>query len=127
MFILAEYCCSHFYHGWHLYERNRNDGSRNDDPWDWWGWLRGELQQRHVRDLCVEIGYDAPAVTRHGQELAEWFAATFPNGLEVEVTCHTYRLVAIVAKRPRSRRRHVVRTIRGAAMAQRRFDSLSDE
>ncbi|WP_455387604.1 hypothetical protein [Petrachloros mirabilis] len=122
-YLIAEYCCSQFYHGWHLYQRDRNDGSRNDDPWDWWGWLRGDFRHQEIYDLLVSAGYDPPKPKWHSQELAEWFAANLPNGLEVENGETGYRLIQIVDRRPRQRRR-CVRTIRGAAMSQAAFDKL---
>ena len=123
VFILAEYCAADFYTGWWLYERDHNDGKPNDR--DGWGWMRdGGLysNQQKVNELCCRIGYEPPAVRRHGQGFAEWFAATFPNGLRVRASdeCDDYELVEIVKRRPRQRR-GVIRTIRGAAAADDRL------
>ena len=118
-FCLAEYCAADFYMGWWLYERETNDGHRNSDGE--WGWLRADTQRQRLHDLCGRMGCEPPAVTRHGQAFAEWFAETFPHGLWVRVNEDTqphYELIDIVSKRPRQRR-GVVRTIRGAASADR--------
>lgn len=119
MYLVAEYCSASFYMGWWLYERDTNDGKRNADGE--WGWLRRSdswSQQGRIRDLLCSMGYAPPACRDHSQALAEWFAATFPNGLRVEreETGGCYRLVEIVKSRPKQRR-HSIRTIRGAALA----------
>lgn len=117
MYLLAEYCTAEIYAGWHLYARQYNDGQRNPG-WDRWGWLCGDHLRDRVRRLCVSMGHDPPATGRHSQDLAEWFAATFPNGLRVkEEEYGVYRLVEILETRP-PQRRGVVRTIAGAARSE---------
>lgn len=86
-YIIPEYCSHAIYHGWHLYERDRPDGSRNDDG-DW-GWFQGSLSLMRVRALCASIGHDdMPLVTyKTGsgkyQSFVDEFAARFPLGLRV--------------------------------------------
>jgi len=116
-FCLAEYCNADFYTGWWLYERETNDGQRNSDGW---GWLRDQSSKEKLHALCRRMGHEPPPVTRYSQKFAEWFAATFPNGLRVRVnedTAERYELIDIIKRRPRQRR-GVIRTIRGAERAE---------
>ena len=133
-YCLAEYCAGDFYMGWWLYERETNDGRRsrtNDDPW---GWMRGDsLQRTCLWELCRGMGCQPPPLGSRSQAFAEWFAATFPNGLRVRVVEEyqyegqsRYELIDIVKKRPRQRS-GVVRTIRGAAMADRARKERNDQ
>ena len=118
-FCLAEYCNADFYMGWWLYERETNDGHRNSDG-SRWGWLRDESSRNKLHSLCQRMGHEPPPVTRHSQAFAEWFAATFPNGLRVRVNedaAEHYELIEIVKRRPRQRR-GAIRTIRGAERAE---------
>ncbi len=121
-FCLAEYCNADFYMGWWLYKRETNDGHRNSDGW---GWLRDQHTREKLHALCLRMGYQPPLVTRHSQTFAEWFAATFPNGLRVRVNedgRERYELIEIVKRRPRQRR-GVIRTIRGAGQAEKQTDT----
>jgi len=80
-FILPEFCegsYEGFFRGWHLYLRQRTDGSRNDDG-DW-GWIRHPSDCFYLQSFLIAIG--APRF-HAGYELTGWFAATFPKGLEV--------------------------------------------
>ena len=118
-FCFAEYCSHQFFSGWWLYERETNDGQPNADGY--WGWLQdrdSSSPQQKLNDLCRRMGHDPPLLTRYTQKFAEWFAATFPNGLQVVKKNWKYELVEVVAKRPRQRRGGI-RTIKGAAMADR--------
>ena len=133
-FCLAEYCAGPFYMGWWLYERQTNDGRPNRDdvyPADGtsggWGWMRGGCpRQQELHDLCVRMGHKPPLVERYRrQNFAEWFAATFPNGLRVRVhnghlhVPERYELLEIMTSRPRQQP-GCIRTIRGAARAKQR-------
>ena len=86
--IIAEYCDADLFTGWHLYERDRYDGSPNEDG-DW-GWLRrGNLRLRfeiaqlfpllpqpvNVRDTFDEIEWH--------NRFVEAFAANYPEGVRV--------------------------------------------
>lgn len=121
-YLLAEYNpCSLFY-GWHLYERQTNDG-RPNDGYDHWGWMRYTdpwSPQAKAQALCRRLGYDSPAVEGRSHHFAEWFARTFPNGILVRLVDseERYELIELPTSRPRQRR-GVIRTIRGAAMADR--------
>jgi hypothetical protein len=87
VYILPEFCHHDFFNGWHLYERERADGSRNSDGE--WGWLQGPLSCGRVRELCVLMGYaDMPEVHyRYGsgeyRKFVDEFARRFPLGLRV--------------------------------------------
>lgn len=120
MFILAEYCRGPFYDGWWLYERDTNDGRPNAEYglYGGWGWLRDDFSERRVCALVRRMGCAPPAVVRHTQDFAEWFAARFPNGLGVRVLEYGYDLEHVVERRPKQRRRNI-RTICGAAMSDR--------
>jgi len=60
VYILPEFCDHAFYHGWHLYERERADGTRNSDG----EWGCG-LSLYRVRQLCIQIGHvDMPELDR---------------------------------------------------------------
>ena len=48
-YLLAEECRGEFFTGWHLYLRDRPDGSRNDHPYNPWGWLRDEFARAPAR------------------------------------------------------------------------------
>lgn len=83
-FLLPEYCEGGFgigiYKGWHLYLRQRRDGTPNDDH-DW-GWIQYTETCFWLHRLLKTI--DAPPMlSRHSYEIAEWFAKVFPQGLEV--------------------------------------------
>ncbi len=120
-FIIAEYCAAQFYTGWWLYERDHNDGTQNDRGFGGWGWMRdgsSYSKQQDVNDLCRRMGHEPPAVTRHSQDFAKWFASTFPNGLRVHIVDDGYELLEIIKRWPRQRR-GVIRTIKGAAAARR--------
>lgn len=124
-YCLAEYCRGPFYAGWWLYERETNDGRPNNTGFPHWGWLNAAdpwSPQQKLRDLTVWMGHDPPPVARHRQAFAEWFAATFPNGLLVTVSESVeedrYSLIEILASRP-PQKCGVIRTIRGAALADR--------
>lgn len=119
-FIVAEYCAGPFYAGWWLYERENNAGSPGSDRFRPWGtWLQSEFQRRHLVALLAEMGEHPPEDRRYSQGLAEWFAGRFPNGLSVEIDPYfRYRLLKVCSSRPRQRR-GVIRTLRGAAMADR--------
>lgn len=115
MYILAEYCRGPFYMGWWLYLRESNDGRRNRDGE--WGWLRDEFDRRKVRDLCVSMGREPPEVTRHDQDLAEWFAGAFPAGLSVAIDEYRrYANARVVPVLPKQRR-GVIRTVRGGRLS----------
>ncbi len=116
MYLVAEYCASDFFMGWWLYLRETNDGRPNRGRE--WGWLRDSRSRKPARRLCTELGGDPPEDSRYSQGFAEWFAATYPNGLRVEMQEWRYKLAEICARRPRERR-HAVRTIRGAELADR--------
>lgn len=108
--LLAEYCEGPFHMGWWLYERDRNDGSQNDG-FDAWGWLAKRFDgDQPVWDLCVQMGHRPPSPQRNSDDFAEWFAATFTNGLLVEACAGGYSLVEVLASRPRQRR-YVIRTV----------------
>lgn len=87
-FIRAEYCDADLYTGWHLYARDRNDSSPNDDG-DW-GWLRrGDMSTRSLAKLLPSL----PQLTVFGDTFAEieWhnrfvaaFVERFPDGIRVE-------------------------------------------
>ncbi len=130
MYILAEYCAAQFYMGWWLYERETNDGRANQHGLhDNWGWMRDGSswsKQQDAAELCQRMGHEPPPVRRHGQDFAEWFAATFPYGLRVQVADYDdewegYILIEQLTTRPRQRR-GVIRTIRRAAMVDRRLE-----
>ena len=130
-YLIAEYCQGPFYTGWWLYERETNDG-RPNSGYDSWGWLKSTdawSPQQKLRDLCVWMGHSPPAVAGYSDEFAEWFAGQFPNGLQVRVSESMdedhYALVEILATRPRQRR-GVIRTLRGAARAERRRAEIED-
>lgn len=119
MYLIAEYCEGPFYMGWWLYERDRNDGSPNDDHG--WGWLRcscwydacgrfGGCDVYAVYTFCRALGHEPPAPQRNRDRFAEWFAATFPHGLLVEKG-DGYRLVEVVKRRPRQVDRRIIRTV----------------
>jgi hypothetical protein len=114
-YILAEFCAGRFYHGWGLYECEHNDGRADGNN----RWLSGEIAEEEVTEMLLGVGYDPPPAKQNSRALPEWFAATFPNGLRVRVTFGTpiYELVRVEPERPRQRR-GVIRTIRGAAMAE---------
>lgn len=134
-FILAEYCGGPFYWGWWLYDRDTNNGQMNQArPGEGagWGWLKdasSSSRQNDVYELCRRIYEDPPKVARYKDQFAEWFATTFPCGLEVlsvESEWETaYLLQAIPTQRPRQRR-GVIRTIRGAAMCDRKTAKLEE-
>ena len=122
-YCLAEYCANDCFMGWWLYERDTNDGRRNVDGG--WGWLQATSEWSHQRglyELCRRMGYDPPPTGGHSQQLAEWFAGTFPNGLRVATEEDSpdafYKLLEIMQSRPRQRR-GVIRTVRGAVQADR--------
>lgn len=120
-FCIAEYCPGPFYMGWWLYERETNDGRPNTDGWGWMRSTASWSDQQELHALCQQMGHTPPPVARHTQDFAEWFAATFPSGLRVAVYEDRetrYELIEIIHKRPRQRR-GVIRTITGAAMADR--------
>ena len=122
-YILAEYCSAQFYTGWWLYRREHNNGQPNTSG-SWWGWLRDDVTQKRVFELLRCMGESPPEVGRYSQTLAKWFAVTFPNGLRVEGDeWGPYSLVEICANRPRQRRGHI-RTVRGAAAADRRTKAM---
>ncbi len=121
--MIAEYCASQFYTGWWLYERETNDGRANRSPdREHWGWLQCEHRQDRVRNACLPLVSDPPPpAKRHRQQLAEWFAGRFPNGLRVRVCDDVdegYEVIEVCQSRPRQKR-GVVRTIRGATLADR--------
>ena len=122
-YLIAEYCEGPFFMGWWLYERDRNDGSPNDD--NRWGWLRcncfyggcnqyGGCAVGRVYDFCRALGQEPPQPRRSGDGFAEWFAATFPHGLVVEVAADGYTLIEAVKRRPRQVDRRIIRTVRRA-------------
>ena len=123
-YLLAEYCPADFYAGWWLYERATNDGKGNGGI-DFWGWLRYAdpwSPQAKAREMVERMGQKPPALTKHSQAFAEWFAGEFPNGLLVDVdelSKERYRLIEIPESRPRQQP-GVIRTIRGAGRADRR-------
>jgi len=117
-FIIAEYCRSFFYGGWHLYERDHNDGRRNKDG-DW-GWLRGGgWQKERVQELVVSMGHELPEGLI---DFPEWFAMTFPCGLRVtrahDSFDEMYELHEIVTELPKQFR-CAIRTLGEAAEARR--------
>lgn len=121
-YLLAEFCAAEFYYGWWLYEREHNDG-RPNSVGNYWGWLRDRNEsspQNRTRDLCVRMGHAPPPVEGCSQDFAEWFARTFPAGLEVQVYTwygdRRYDLMQVVPKLPRQRR-GTIRTIQGARRA----------
>ena len=82
--IIAEFCSHDLYHGWHLYRRDRADGSRNDDGS--WGLLSGHWRIAPVHARCRDAGHDPPDPPSkkpwdNCQRFAEWFAATYPDGM----------------------------------------------
>lgn len=98
-YIIPEFCHADFFHGWHIYERERIDGSRNSDG-DW-GWFQGALSIMPVRNLCVELGYvDMPAVTYDTgsgryREFVDEFAVRFPLGIRVRKHAMGYEAVPL--------------------------------
>lgn len=83
-FLFAKYCPGPFYMGWWLYERDRMDGSHNNDG-DW-GWLKnGSWRLRAAYDLCCELGHcDMPEPKDYGSDaFAEEFGRRFPEGIKV--------------------------------------------
>ncbi len=117
-YLLAEYCPGPFYHGWWLYLRLSNAAThRGLLEFGATGWLRDEFERRHAHRMCSRLCFEPP--DDHHEEFAEWFAATFPDGLRVSVgPWRELRLIARCKSRP-SQRRGCVRTIRGALMADR--------
>lgn len=97
--LLAEYNPAPFYCGWWLYERDRNDGTENDDPRDRWGWLRDNDRPQPVYRLLAAMGRaDAPVVPDYpppggGQPFAAWFAENYPLGLRVRKAGGEYELL----------------------------------
>jgi len=118
VYLLAEYCPGPFYMGWHLYLRDRNDGSPNDERWDGWGWLRmggayTELASLHA--FLAALGHEGPFPERHREErFAEWFAGKFPGGLHLASSEDGWELVEIVPAIPTQARKGVIRTVKGA-------------
>lgn len=93
-YLYPEYCSGPFYMGWHIYERDRNDGSINDSG-DW-GWIRSSsLWMDGVKRLCDELGHsDMPAVVRYEGRFIDEFARRFPNGILVRLgEYHRYEIV----------------------------------
>lgn len=91
--LIAEYCGGQFYMGWHLYYRQRADGSRNDDGE--WGWIRrssllthriGELLSK-IDPQCPKIQYvnNAADESRQWSVLVDWFAGRFPDGVPISI------------------------------------------
>lgn len=125
-YCIAEYCAQWIYHGWWLYARETNDGRPNRGGY--WGWMRSTDSwdaQAKLHALCRRMGHFPPPVRRYRDEFAEWFARTFPNGLRVRVVNEDaapederYELVEIVRRRPKQRRHGVIRTIKGARIAE---------
>ncbi len=89
--LIAEYNPATFYMGWHLYLRDRTDGSRNDDGE--WGWIRrSSLLCVPLADFVRSINPAAPEVKHvlntqdeisQWNRFTEWFAVEFPHGIEI--------------------------------------------
>jgi hypothetical protein len=79
-YLYPEFCSHDFFHGWHLYERDRNDGSRNDDG-DW-GWIRSSsMRASDVQKFCREfLHLDMPT---DYEKFVDEFARRFPRGIPV--------------------------------------------
>ena len=94
-YILPEYCSADLFMGWHLYERDRRDGSRNDDG-DW-GWIRASsFGMNNVKRLCDELGHtDMPPVDRYNDGFIDEFARRFPDGILVRLgEYHWYKALS---------------------------------
>ena len=89
IWIRPEYCGADFYTGWHLYARDRNDGSANDDG----EWLRRGLGLhagwKGLRDIGINLTrpmhpHSTPAEITAATKFIKEFVARYPGGLEVE-------------------------------------------
>jgi hypothetical protein len=79
--IIAERCSDPFvFMGWHLYAREKTDGSRNTNGG--WGWLpRGECDSVAIPRICAELGYGGiPESDRYSEEQARVFHELYPRG-----------------------------------------------
>jgi hypothetical protein len=83
VFLYPEYCDADLFTGWHLYLRDRNDGSPNDDGG--WGWVRrSDMASRSLAALFPEL----PQLTTY-------------EGVEAEIAWHNRFITAFVAKYPK--------------------------
>jgi hypothetical protein len=54
MFLIAEYCDSPYYMGWHLYFRDSKLFKRNKDG-DW-GWIHRPRENAKLKDFLLSLG-----------------------------------------------------------------------
>ena len=101
VYILPEYCDADLFTGWHLYERDRRDGSPNDDGS--WGWLRRGISLRELArllpDLPQPIGISDTFkdIEWHNRFVAA-FVDRFPAGVIVEKDGYDFvRIISEVA------------------------------
>ncbi len=127
-YLIAEYCPGPFYWGWWMYLRDHNDGRENDDGW---GWLKRAEPWDDLAILiktCIPADPAPPAITRSTTVFAEWFAATYPCGLLIEVLKgkQNFRLAEVLTHRP-APRHYCIRTIQGAVVANKITDQIERE
>jgi hypothetical protein len=76
MFLIAEYCDSNFYMGWHLYFRDNKLFKRNNDGG--WGWINRPRENLEIMEFMASLGITIKGDGTCDDDGISEFAKRFP-------------------------------------------------